>query len=61
MIWSHWCLRRNQPGCDQVEAAIAAVHPDAATFEDTDSTQILTLYDQLMTIAPASVVRSTGR
>lgn len=30
-----WCLRRNQPGAYQLQAAIAAVHADAITFQDT--------------------------
>jgi RNA polymerase sigma-70 factor, ECF subfamily len=51
-----WCLRRNQPGHFQLQAAIAAVHADAASFAETDWTQILTLYDQLMVVAPTPVV-----
>jgi RNA polymerase sigma-70 factor (ECF subfamily) len=51
-----WCLRRNQPGPYQLQAAIAAVHADAATFEDTDWRQILALYDQLMVVAATPVV-----
>ena len=50
------CLRRNQPGPFQLQAAIAAVHADAASFADTDWAQILTLYDQLMVVAPTPVV-----
>ena len=42
------CLRRNQPGSYQVQAAIAAVHSDAATAAQTDWTQVLALYDQLL-------------
>lgn len=49
------CLVRNQPGPYQIQAAINAVHSDAATAADTDWRQILTLYDQLMTVAPAPV------
>ena len=30
------CLRRNQPGTYQIQAAIAAVHSDAASVGDTD-------------------------
>jgi RNA polymerase sigma-70 factor (ECF subfamily) len=41
------CLRRNEPGPFQIHAAIAAVHADAATPEDTDWHQIVILYDQL--------------
>ncbi len=51
-----WCLHRNQPGRYQLEAAIAAVHADAATFADTDWNQILALYDQLIAIAATPVV-----
>ncbi|WP_433158237.1 RNA polymerase sigma factor [Kribbella sp. CA-247076] len=51
-----WCLRRDQPGRFQVEAAIAAVHADAAVFDDTDWTQILALYNQLIAVAPTPVV-----
>jgi RNA polymerase sigma-70 factor (ECF subfamily) len=51
-----WCLRRNQPGPFQLQAAIAAVHADAASFAETDWAQILTLYDQLIVIAPTPVV-----
>ena len=50
------CLRRNQPGAYQLQAAINAVHSDAATFEQTDWPQIVALYDQLLAIAPTPVV-----
>ncbi len=50
------CLRRNQPGPYQIQAAINAVHSDAATAGDTDWSQILRLYDQLLVIAPTPVV-----
>lgn len=50
------CIRRNQPGPYQIQAAIAAVHSDAASAADTDWAQILTLYDQQMTLAPTPVV-----
>ena len=49
------CLRRNQPGPYQIQAAINAVHSDAPTAVDTDWSQILALYDQLMAIAPTPV------
>jgi RNA polymerase sigma-70 factor (ECF subfamily) len=51
-----WCLRRNEPGRFQLEAAIAAVHADAATFEDTDWKQILALYNQLIAVAATPVI-----
>jgi RNA polymerase sigma-70 factor (ECF subfamily) len=50
------CLRRNRPGPYQIQAAIHAVHSDAATAAATDWGQILQLYDQLMAIAPTPVV-----
>jgi RNA polymerase sigma-70 factor (ECF subfamily) len=49
------CLRQNHPGPYQVQAAINAVHTDAATAAATDWQQILALYDHLMVIAPAPV------
>ncbi|ACU73440.1 putative RNA polymerase, sigma-24 subunit, ECF subfamily [Catenulispora acidiphila DSM 44928] len=50
------CLRRNQPGPYQLQAAINAVHSDAARAEDTDWLQILTLYDRLLAVEPTPVV-----
>jgi RNA polymerase sigma-70 factor (ECF subfamily) len=50
------CLRQGRPGPYQVQAAINAVHSDAKTASATDWQQILTLYDHLMTVAPAPVV-----
>jgi RNA polymerase sigma-70 factor, ECF subfamily len=50
------CLRRNQPGSYQLQAAVNAVHADAPTAEQTDWPQILTLYDQLLALAPTPVV-----
>jgi RNA polymerase sigma-70 factor (ECF subfamily) len=50
------CLRRNQPGPYQIQAAIGAVHSDAAEAARTDWRQILVLYDQLSAIAPTPVV-----
>jgi RNA polymerase sigma-70 factor, ECF subfamily len=50
------CLVRDQPGPYQIQAAINAVHSDAATAAETDWTQILTLYDQLEAIMPTPVV-----
>jgi RNA polymerase sigma-70 factor, ECF subfamily len=49
------CLRRNQPGPYQIQAAINAVHSDAATAADTDWGQILQLYDQQLVLAPSPV------
>jgi len=50
------CLHRNMPGAYQVQAAINAVHSDAATAAATDWAQILQLYDRLMAAAPSPVV-----
>jgi RNA polymerase sigma-70 factor, ECF subfamily len=50
------CLRRNQPGPYQLQAAINAVHADAATIEQTDWSQVVALYDQLLAVAPTPVV-----
>jgi RNA polymerase sigma-70 factor (ECF subfamily) len=50
------CLRRNQPGPYQIQAAINAVHSDAPTAAATDWMQVCQLYDQLMAIAPSPVV-----
>jgi RNA polymerase sigma-70 factor (ECF subfamily) len=50
------CLRRDQPGPYQIQAAIQAVHSDAATVTDTDWRQIVQLYDQLLAVTPSSVV-----
>jgi RNA polymerase sigma-70 factor, ECF subfamily len=50
------CLGRNQLGAYQLQAAINAVHADAATIEETDWSQIVALYDHLLTVAPTPVV-----
>lgn len=50
------CIRRGQPGPFQLQAAIQAVHCDAASFEVTDWQQIVTLYDQLFSLMPTPVV-----
>ncbi|WP_159476791.1 RNA polymerase sigma factor [Streptomyces caniferus] len=50
------CLRRDQPGPYQIQAAIQAVHSDAPTAADTDWRQILQLYDQLLALDPSPVV-----
>jgi len=50
------CLQRNQPGPYQIQAAINAVHSDAATAADTDWNQIVALYDQLLAAAPNPIV-----
>jgi RNA polymerase sigma-70 factor (ECF subfamily) len=50
------CLRRDQPGPYQIQAAINAVHSDAPTTGETDWAQIVALYDQLMAVTPTPVV-----
>jgi RNA polymerase sigma-70 factor (ECF subfamily) len=50
------CLRRNMPGMYQIQAAIAAVHSDAASPSETDWRQIVRLYDQLLARTPTAVV-----
>jgi RNA polymerase sigma-70 factor (ECF subfamily) len=51
------CLRRGQPGPYQIQAAINAVHSDAATAGQTDWRQILALYDELVALTPTPVTR----
>ncbi|MEV6872291.1 DUF6596 domain-containing protein [Amycolatopsis sp. NPDC051128] len=46
------CLRRDQPGPYQIQAAIQAVHSDVPT----DWTQVKALYDQLLAVTPTPVV-----
>ena len=50
------CLRWNRPGPYQLQAAINAVHSDAVSAAATDWRQILQLYDQLIALAPGSIV-----
>jgi len=47
---------RRPPGRLALEAAIAAVHADAARAEDTDWAQIVLLYDALLAVRPTAVV-----
>jgi RNA polymerase sigma-70 factor (ECF subfamily) len=49
------CLRLNRPGPYQIQAAINAVHSDAASTAQTDWGQIVQLYEQLMAVAPSPV------
>ena len=49
-------LRRNQPGPYQIQAAINAVHSAARSADETDWSQIVRLYDQLLTFTPSDVV-----
>jgi RNA polymerase sigma-70 factor, ECF subfamily len=50
------CLRQNQPGRYQIQAAINAVHSDAPTAAQTDWSQILALYDQLLSLTTTPIV-----
>jgi RNA polymerase sigma-70 factor (ECF subfamily) len=49
-------LRRGRPGPYQLQAAIAAVHAEAASAGDTDWRQIATLYSELAWLSPNPVV-----
>jgi predicted RNA polymerase sigma factor len=49
-------LARGHAGPYQVQAAIAAVHDEAARAEDTDWPQILGLYDVLERLTPGPVI-----
>jgi RNA polymerase sigma-70 factor, ECF subfamily len=50
------CIRRNQPGPYQLQAAINAVHAHAPSVEETDWSRIVALYDRLLAISPTPVV-----
>ena len=50
------CIRRNEPGPYQIQAAINAVHSDAPNAAATDWRQILQLYDRLLLLAPSPIV-----
>ena len=50
-------LRRGRVGPFQVQAAIQAVHAEAARWEDTDWPQIVGLYEVLERMQPTPVVR----
>lgn len=52
------CLALGRPGPYQVQAAIQAVHCDAATAEATDWSQVLALYDQLLAHLGTVAVRT---
>ncbi|KRC61150.1 RNA polymerase subunit sigma-24 [Agromyces sp. Root81] len=49
-------LRRRPPSRFAVEAAIAAVHAEAPTWQDTDWSEIVGLYDVLLQLWPSPVV-----
>jgi RNA polymerase sigma-70 factor (ECF subfamily) len=50
-------LRQKRPGSYQIQAAIAAVHSEAARAEDTDWGQVAELYGVLERYQPSPVVR----
>jgi RNA polymerase sigma-70 factor (ECF subfamily) len=49
-------LGAGPPGRFMLQAAIAALHAQASTYDETDWPQILTLYDELLRIWPSPVV-----
>jgi len=49
-------LRDAPPGRFTLQAAIAALHAQAPSYEETDWRQILELYDELLRVWPAPVV-----
>jgi RNA polymerase sigma-70 factor (ECF subfamily) len=49
-------LTRRPPSRYALMAAIAAVHAEAPSFEDTDWVEVVALYDVLLTIWPSPVV-----
>ncbi|MFG2041013.1 RNA polymerase sigma factor [Dactylosporangium sp. NPDC048998] len=49
-------LRGGRPGRYVLQAAIAALYAQAPTFEQTDWPQIVTLYDELLSVWPSPVV-----
>ena len=49
-------LRQRRVGPYQLQAAIAAVHDEAASTDETDWVQILGLYEVLARVAPSPVV-----
>ncbi|MCE7005617.1 sigma-70 family RNA polymerase sigma factor [Kibdelosporangium philippinense] len=68
-LWDHEAIASALPlvekalrggGPYAVQAAIAALHATAATYEDTDWPQILALYDELVAVYP-SATAALGR
>ena len=49
--------QQGRPGPYQLQAAIAACHAEAPSFEETDWRQIFLLYERLLTFWPTAVVR----
>ena len=50
------CLATGRPGRYQLLAAVNAVHTDSPTASDTDWSQVVALYDQLVRLDPSPVV-----
>jgi len=50
-------MRRGRPGPYQLQAAIAACHAEAPSWQATDWKQVLLLYDALLRATPTAVVR----
>jgi RNA polymerase sigma-70 factor (ECF subfamily) len=50
------CLAVNRPGRYQLLAAINAVHTDTPTASDTDWSQVVALYDQLVRLDPSPII-----
>ncbi|MFN8024067.1 MAG: DUF6596 domain-containing protein [Acidimicrobiales bacterium] len=53
----HAALAHERLGEYQAQAAIAALHADAACFEETDWVQIVEWYDELLAITDTPIVR----
>jgi RNA polymerase sigma-70 factor (ECF subfamily) len=49
-------LRMRRPGPYQLQAAIVAVHATSPSYESTDWTEIVALYDRLLALQPSPVV-----
>jgi len=49
-------LAKGKPGSTQIQAAISAVHCQAATFQDTDWPEIAALYERLYAYEPTPVI-----
>ena len=49
-------LRGGNPGRFALQAAIAALHAQAASYDETDWPQVLVLYDELLKVWPSPVV-----
>ena len=50
------CLRAGPPGRYVLQAAIAALYAEAASYDQTDWPQIVELYDRLLEVWPTPVV-----